>query len=931
MSVFSQNGRRGSESRLPLFAKAVVSGLFWHSRILVLRMRARRGYLETVDFIRAKGLPMNARFCLALILLMLSPPAYALEARIETPGGVPTLMVNGKPMPPFILFHTAGGGPREMACRTGPKWRQFSFSFVAPRDDDNVGIHIRNIVPAGNWFVDDARFFEGRSEAPTSPNRLRGGDFEGPKLPEAWKYFLNASTGAACQYSLDTTDPHEGNSCLRVCITRPGTIGYQIHIYQCIAIRKGKTYTFSVWLRSEEPRTIAIQAVHQGPPWNMYGGQTSASDNIVALGAKRGLHIGTVPIGMPWPRDGESPDYSAADAQVRHILSIDPKALIIPRIGLHAPQWWKHKHPEQQQVYDGGRRPMVSPASKLWRRDAAHALRLFLRHLEDEFGDSMLGYHPCAQSAGEWFYDHTWERIMPCFEEPFRVGFAEWVKAKYKTVDALQKAWDKPEVVFETIRVPTLDERLAGKLGVFRDARSQRFEIDFAQYMQVCLCEYLEECAKIVKQETGGKKLGVFFYGYLYDVSGFAYGPAVSGHLRLHRALNCPDIDILCSPISYFDRQSGGVGPFMAPVDSIQAHGKLWLNEDDARTHLAPKSAGFGRTSTMAETIGVYRRNFGHQFERRCATWWMDFGTGWMADPTIFDNFRKTREIWLEAATPEPYQPQVAMIIDEDSLLYMRNSNDVTRPSISRIRRMFNTMGCPVGLYLMEDVRAGKLPESVRLIVLLNAYRVTKQQREELLAQVARQGKVAVWLYAPGLIDERAAAANVSRLIGFEVTRIAEPKSGKARLVGNAAKALGVAEGHIFGTTFVPSPLFAVRSGQPDVVALGTYEGGPDIAMAMKRLPDWTSVFCGTLEMSSEVLRGLARLAAAHIYCDTNDVISARPGFLSIHATATGQKTLVFPREVRLRDLYTGEELTTARKRCTFTMVKGETRAFAWK
>ena len=818
-----------------------------------------------------------------------------------------------------------------MACQVGPAWQQFTFTFTAPRDDDNVGVHIRNVAPAGNWFVDDARFFEGRPEAMKSANLLQGGDFEGDKLPKSWTCFLNDSTGAAARYSLDRTSPHEGNSCLRVCITHPGTIIYQIHVYQCVAIRKGKTYTFSVWLRSEEPRMIEIQAVRQGPPWNVYGGKPSASDKILALGAERGLHIGTVPIGMPWPRDGEAPDYSGVDAQVRHILSIDREALIIPRICLHAPQWWKDEHPGHRQVYDGGQRPMVSPASKPWRRDAARALRLFLRHLEDEFGGNMLGYHVCAQSAGEWFYDHTWERIMPCFEEPFREGFADWVKAKYKTVDALRKAWDKPEVVFETVRVPTLEERTTGRLGVFRDPQSQRFEIDFAEYMQVCLCEYLEECGRIIKEETKGKKLGVFFYGYLYDVAGFAYGPAVSGHLRLRRALNCPDVDVFCSPVSYFDRQSGGVGPFMAPVDSIQAHAKLWLNEDDARTHLAPKEAGFGRTATMAETIGVYRRNFGHQFERRCGTWWMDFGTGWMADPTIFDNFGQTREIWRDATDPGPYQPQVAIITDEDSFLYLRNSNEVTSPSVSSMRRMFNTMGCPVGLYLMEDVCEGKVPEGVRLYVFLNAYRVTDEHRRQLRAQVARDGKVAVWLYAPGFINERASVANISQLIRFEVAEISELKSSKARLVGDAAKTLGAAGDHLFGTSFVPTPLFAVTPGQPGVVTLATYDGAPHIAMALKRFPDWTSVFCGGLQMSPEVLRGLARLAGAHVYCDTNDVISARPGFLSIHATEAGEKTLILPRESRLRDLYTGEELATTQKRCTFPMVKGETRVFAWK
>ena len=152
-----------------------------------------------------------------------------------------------------------------------------------------------------------------------------------------------------------------------------------------------------------------------------------------------------------------------------------------------------------------------------------------------------------------------------------------------------------------------------------------------------------------------------------------------------------------------------------------------------------------------------------------------------------------------------------------------------------------------------------------------------------------------------------------------------------ARLVGDAVKTLGTAGGHLFGTSFVPTPLFAVTPGQPDVVTLATYDGSPHIAMAIERLPDWTSVFCGTLEMSSEVLRGLARLAGVHVYCDTNDVVSACPGFLSIHAAVAGEKTLVFPREFRLRDLYTGEELTTAQKRCALPMLRGETRVFATK
>jgi hypothetical protein len=869
---------------------------------------------------------------LIVVLLILSVSAHALQARVEIRDRVPTLLVNDEAIPPFVLFHTAGGGARPLVCDVTPEWQQFSFSFRARRDDDSVGLHIRNVAPVGDWFVDDARFLEGTLDEPLSESFLERGDFEGEGLPESWTYFLNDSTGAAADYSLHETDPHGGRSCLCVHITSPGSIIYQIHVYRCVAIERDKTYTFSVWLRSAQERKIEIQAVHQGPPWTVYGGDTAPSDKILALGAERGLHIGTVPIHMPWPRNDEAPDYAAADAQVQHILSIDPEALIIPRINMDAPEWWKQEHPGHKMVYDDGERRMASPASKPWRRDASAALRLLLRHLEHEFGDHMLGYHVGAQNANEWFYDHTWELIMPCFEEPFREAFAEWARAKYQTVEALREAWGKPGLTFDAIQVPTLEERIAGKLGAFRDPKLQRFEIDFAEYMQVCLAEYQEECARIVKEETGGKKLGVFFYGYLYDVAGFAYGGAVSGHLRLRRMLNCPDVDVFCSPISYFDRGSGGVGPFMAPVDSIQAHGKLWLNEDDHRTHLAPESAGFGRTSSVFETLGVYRRNFGHQFERRCATWWMDFGTGWMADPEIFDNFAHTRDIWRKAPKVGPFRPQVAMITDEDSFFYLRNSNEITRPSVTLMRRMFNTMGCPVGLYLMDDLCEGKVPDTVRLYVFLNAYRVTTQQRRQLRDRIAHENEAALWLYAPGFIDEDASAENIAELIGFEVAQLAEPTSSRVRLLDSPPQPLdGLPGGHAFGVDSQPTPLFAVQAGQPDVIALGNYEGTKHIAMAMRRLPNWSSVFCGGLQVSAEVLRELARYAGAHIYCDTNDVISACPGFISIHATAPGEKTLAFPEAVRLRDLTSAAVLEPAARRHTFSLEAGETRLFAWE
>ena len=713
-------------------------------------------------------------------------------------------------------------------------------------------------------------------------------------------------------------------------ITSPGTISYHIHFYGAFAIERGKVYTVSAWMRSDEPREVEMSALHQAPPWTTYGGDSAQSDQTLLLGDPRGLHLGNPPLPVVWTEPGNEPDFTALDGMVEHILSLDPEALIIPRLNLDAPPWWKEAHPDHIQVYDVGTQVMASPASELWRRDAAAALRQTVRHLEDKFGDHMAGYHPCAQSAGEWFYDRVFERIMPNFEEPFRAAFAGWVQREHGTVEALRRAWRDPEVTFETIQVPTMEQRLEGKHGAFRDPVTQRFVIDFAEYMQVCLSDYLMECARAVKEETGRRKVSVFFYGYHYELSGFTYGAQSTGHFRLHEVLHCPDVDVLVSPISYGDRQSGGAGSFMSPVDSIQLHGKLWLNEDDTRTHLSSPDSGYGRTDTMAQTLGVYRRNFGHQFERRCGTWWMDFGLGWMADDTIFGNFAHERDIWERRPVQGAFSPQVAIITDERSNFALRFSSEITAFSVSQMRRRFNAMGCPVGLYLLDDLCEGKLPRSVRLYVFLNDFWLTDQQREQIRAQVCRDGKVALWLYAPGYVNEIASPGNISDIVGISVQQLDESGSTKIALrAGLPAWLSGAPEAQVLSDARNLAPRFTVAE-QPGVTALGNYEGTDQVGLASRQLDGWTSIYCGGLEVSPEVLRGAALLARAHVYCDTNDVISACPGFASIHASSAGEKTVRLPKKVSVTDLVSGKKLGPPTDRPVLEMEEGETRLLGW-
>ena len=59
---------------------------------------------------------------------------------------------------------------------------------------------------------------------------------------------------------------------------------------------------------------------------------------------------------------------------------------------------------------------------------------------------------------------------------------------------------------------------------------------------------------------------------------------AVSGHFNMQALLNCEDVDCIAGPVSYNDRNEGGIGAYMSAAQSVLASGKLWFDESDYRT-----------------------------------------------------------------------------------------------------------------------------------------------------------------------------------------------------------------------------------------------------------------------------------------------------------------------------------------------------------
>lgn len=845
-------------------------------------------------------LVLHRTAALSLGVMVMCAHAFALRAEVKPLHGSPTIFLDGKPTSPLTFFGWAeSSGP--VSREIGTRWQEVWYTFVAPEDTKGQsGIHFRmgGFGPGTVW-VDNVRFYRGPKVDNPAENWVRQGDFEGTReeITREWSFYQAKYAGADADWSLDRTTSVTGKQSLRVDIRNAGHDTMHLHWYQVgYSMRKGQQYTYSLWMKADKPRNIDFMALHIGEPWTIYGGPNSVYQQQVALARDAGVHIYSFGIPMPWPRPGEAADFSGVDACLQTTLDLDPNALLLPRFGATPPGWWLDQHPDDKMLFDDGQTLDVCMASEAWRRDMQAPLRALVRHCEQQYGAHMLGYHPCGQHTGEWFYQRSWEPRLSDFSVCMSKGFARWARGRYGTVAALRQAWGSATVTFEQITVPTKEEQLHTGIGLFRDPRRERRVIDYFEFKQVAMEEPLEMMARVIKEETAGGKLVCFFYGYLFDMHGLPLGPQGSGHLAMSRLVRCPDVDVVCSPISYLDREQGGAGCFMSAVDSVRLSGKLWLNEDDTRTYLTAPADGYGRVETPQGTVWVHQRNFAQLWPRRLACWYMDLGNaGWVNGKDLWDNIGEMQRFYQgRIQEPARWAPQVAVIVDEASPDYTRCGQPFLRPLVYEMRSQLNRLGAPVGFYLLSDLVAGKLPPT-KTYLFLNCFHLDAAQRAAI--RQATRGQTAVWFYGGGfLTDEAASEANMTDATGLSFARLT-PRGGAVTTASKAGLCEGLPEkwgpDTDWGQAVSLDPAWGVTDA--DARPLARFADGA-VAAAARETPEGLRVYLGTLSCPAKLLRNIVKASGVHVYCDSDDVVLTDGEFLCLSASSAGPKELRFPR-----------------------------------
>jgi hypothetical protein len=846
------------------------------------------------------------------VLLCLTPlaPAVALTVRVEaTPGG-PQIAVDGKPVPPRFFWGSMNSGHLTLT----PEWTQQSFEFMPGEVDGSGTLHFRFAQTPGEAWLADLRL----QDATTNADVLPAGSLA---TAEGFKQTWNTWPLAAAN-TVGTTEI--ANGALHVTLRNPPGGGtwpdFHLHCNTTLRFAKDRLYRCTFRARATAGVELRPQVYNVlGGVYSFAGGPPGAFLSQVALARAAGVNLVSFSAPSCWTEPEKPITWGALDSLCRQIIAVNPRVLLVPRVSADAPSWWLERHPEGRMVYDGNQVAFNSSVSdRQYRADVCAHLERLSRHLTETFPEHFAGIHPCGQNTGEWFYDKSWERPLSGYDPGTRTAFRQWLKAL-------------GDPAADTAEPPPAEARRAHPNGLLRDPAQERRLIEFARFQQQEMADHVLAMAAACRTGTLGQKLVVFFYGYVFEFPPLQCGAPTSGHYALGAVLKGKDIDILCSPISYTDRDWLGTAPCMTAAESVMNAGILWLNEDDSRTYLDPRKqehAQEGGLVDLEQTQQVMLRNTAQEALRGFGSWWMDLpAQGWFNDARIWDMMVKLQPVDAAMAQrTQPFTPEIAAIVDEDSLCHLTGGSAAfARPLVYDGRAALGRCGAPYGQYLLEDVVAGKVP--AKLQVYLAAYALTPAERAALLKphpEVTR-----VWCYAPGYIQaDRLDRAGVTDLTGFQVTAVTLPTT--AVTLTPAGKRAGLSEGweavNPWGPKEPVTPLFAVTA-TPDETWATYSDGSP--AVVVRRTARGLDAFVGIPKLTPELLRALAKLAGVHVYTEGKATLWAVDGYLSFQAHEAGPLTLDVGQAKPVLDALDGRTLGTG-PTLTLTVRKGETRVLRW-
>lgn len=284
-------------------------------------------------------------------------------------------------------------------------------------------------------------------------------------------------------------------------------------------------------------------------------------------------------------------------------------------------------------------------------------------------------------------------------------------------------------------------------------------------------------------------------------------------------------------------------------------------------------------------------------------------------------------------------EAEVVVLLQDQTYLRLLRNPAFSEPLVYRqLLEECSRIGAPFDIAMLSDLE--RLPP-YRLYIFPDAFYVAPEDRQMLRRVLRREGRTALWVYAPGLWTEQglsdAAATELTgiRLRQAEVSAL--PDLRLTALDTPWTQGLSPAFRHLSAVRLDP----VVYADDPDATELARMVlrvplnprgwDAPvqprEVGVAVRRFGEWTSVFCAVPCLPAELLRSIASAAGVHLYADGGDTIYASQGFLAIHTGSPRARTLWLPEGVReLHEVFSRTRLPVANGQVQITLDSGQTR-----
>lgn len=511
-------------------------------------------------------------------------------------------------------------------------------------------------------------------------------------------------------------------------------------------------------------------------------------------------------------------DYSLTDETLETLFKHDPKGLYIPRVKLNVPVDWCRQNPEDVFVYYEGigvrdkipevvgtlrhdylgydapdgyymasddaenkeiiGRPNVNSlislqsfSSKKWLEDGAVALEKLIDHIEEKYGDRIIGYHIAYGACGE---SMKWGRNS-CHYGDYGINnlkyFYDFALEKYKTHEEIEKAWGISGFTRDDVFLTAPEDRYfkKGSLGELFRADNQ-IAIDYDEFSSQVNSNALMYFCKKVKEKTG--KLAGGFYGYMNYMENSNY----AGHLGIDNVLSSPYVDFLAAPKSYYRCNVGDPGGFMCPIDSFNSQ-KVWLDELDNRTYLSNVPAWESKADTLEGTINVFFRELSKNLSHDAGFWWMDLGGGWFDSPEVMEIVKQMRVIKDTVETKEhKSRADVLVITDDSGMMKTMPSNEFIKAYCREVLCEFSLSSVLYDCYRLPDLDKIDLSQ-YKLIVFAYTFAVTDKTKA-LADKLVNEGRTVMFCHGAGIwYNNEYSIENVEKFTGFKIVADEESRN----------------------------------------------------------------------------------------------------------------------------------------------------------